>query len=964
MNNRIVLKQSVLAVAMALAASPAVLAQESGNQIQKVVVTGSNIKRIDAESATPVQIIKHDEITRLGVSSVKELLDTLTSASSSLSDIGGNNSFAGGSSSVSLRGLGKQSTLVLLNSRRVAPYALADYNEVFTNLDALPLDAVERIDILRNGGSAVYGSDAVAGVINIITRTDYQGLQASASHTRSQQNGEFRNSKAALTGGFGNLETDRYNVLANLEVYKRDSVNWRQLIDDINPAYGDKFLRVKPGSGLMFGNRGAPSILSYPGQLVGQGPLPGCTTLNAAKECVYDRYSRIEAVPKSERANLMLAGTIKLSENLQSFSEVLYSRTKTDYMGSFAVYDSTQPTSVWGNPSTGLPRSFTRHQLPAGHPLNHSGEPLDLRYRFGDDPGFHKDTADQYRVLTGLKGTLDGKYDWESAIGIMGSKTKDRSRGTFFSASGFKQVIGDYDKFTTDADGNVTLADPLFFNRDYKLGQKNSDAVLALLFPESGYDGKITQYFVDGKISGELGSFNGRPIGVAVGGDIRHEKFAINPTANLQNGDIVDNGSAAANASRYTSSVFGEANVPLATGLELVGAARVDKFKGVKAHVSPKLALRWEASKEVLLRGTVEKGFRAPNLTESAQSAKFAYNNQINDPLRCDPATDKAKKLIAQANQLPESDPRRATLLADAVVIESRECSAGVASRVVNNPNLKPETSTSATVGIVLEPVKGTSISIDYWRIKRKDEISTRDLNELLAAESTLAPGIIIRAPLSEDKSFTAAERKAYGIENVGPLQSSRGMFENTVQTKTSGVDVSVASRINTGFGRLDLSGNATYLFDYRKYAPTRDGGSWGDNQVGRYEGSPKSKLSANIGATLKTGDFSNSLRLTHRSSTQLRGDYFDDAFSIDGCKTKGWSESECRLGSYNRVDYFLSYTGVKNLTLSLFVRNLFNKRMPVDLKDFATSGANTYSTDIEDLERRSIRVMAEYKFW
>ena len=165
MKTEILLKRSVIAVALTLASSQIVMAQEGSTPIQKVVVTGSNIRHVDAETASPVQVLKREDIARLGVNSVREALDNLTSADNALSDISGSNSFASGGTGASLRGLGKQSTLVLLNSRRVAPYALADYNEVFTNLDTLPLSAVDRIEVLKNGGSAIYGSDAVAGVI-------------------------------------------------------------------------------------------------------------------------------------------------------------------------------------------------------------------------------------------------------------------------------------------------------------------------------------------------------------------------------------------------------------------------------------------------------------------------------------------------------------------------------------------------------------------------------------------------------------------------------------------------------------------------------------------------------------------------------------------------------------------------------------------------------------------------------
>ncbi|WP_181259336.1 TonB-dependent receptor domain-containing protein [Pseudoduganella armeniaca] len=949
MKQKLVLKQCSLAVALALGSSP-LLAQDAATDTQapqRVVITGSNLKRIDSETATPVQVVKKEEITRMGVNTVKELMDTLTSADrGALSDVGGNNSFAGGASSVALRGLGKQSTLVLLNSRRVAPYALADYNEVFTNLDTLPLDAVERVEILRNGGSAIYGSDAVAGVINIITRSDYKGLQARASHNQSLKNSQIHESTVALTGGMGDLGTDRYNVLANVEVYRRNATNWRSMVDDINPAYGEKFSAVAPGSGQMFGERGAPSTFSYPGNIIGQGALPGCETKNAAGLCVYDRYSRFQAQPSANRVNALVSGKLAISEKLEGFAEVLYSHTKTDYMSAFLTYDSTANATLWGDPQTSSRREFNYYYLPATHPLNTTGEEAPLRYRFADSPSYRHTVSDQYRTLAGLRGSL-GDYEWETAAGVMGSKTKDRSRGSL-SVTGFRDVIG------TPENG-----DPLFFNRGYKIGQANTPEVLNALFPENGYDGKITQTFIDGKISGEVGKFMGNPVSVAVGGEIRHEKMTITPTNNLAVGDIVGNGVSTANASRTNESVFAEGNLKPINSLELTGAVRVDKFKDVKAHASPKVSARWEAAPQLMIRGTWESGFRAPNLTESAQSSKFAFDNGQRDPKRCDQAQRLADDLRARSDALPATDPNKQLLSARADTVESDECTASVASVVRNNPNLKPETSRSATLGFVVEPVRGTSVSVDFWHIKRKDEIGLKSTAELLAAEDSLPPRTIERLSLDQDRTFTPAERAQYGVTK-GPLSSTSGMFENTVQTKTSGIDMSLTSRIPTPIGRVDVVGNATYLLDYKLFAPTRNGGSWGDNLAGQHGAS---KLTANLMATLGLGSFSHSVRATVRSPQKLQYDYYDDEYNAAGCAESGYEPNECRVASYVRWDYNLTYTGIRNLTLSLFVRNALNHRPPVDLRQFGSDGSGIIPQDLEDVQGRSVRVTAEYRF-
>lgn len=947
MQAEILLKRSVVAVALTLASTQVVMAQSGAQPIQKVVVTGSNIRHVDAETASPVQVMKREDIERLGVNSVREALDTITSSDNVLSDLSGSNSFASGGTGASLRGLGKQSTLVLLNSRRVAPYALADYNEVFTNLDTLPISAVERIEVLKNGGSAIYGSDAVAGVINIITRADYNGVTGRAAHYQSLESSTFNTTTASLTGGWGNLSTDRYNVIANVEVFQRNSVMWREVVDNINPIYGKKFPAVAEKSGQMFGNRGLPSTFSYPGNLIGQGALPGCTTKDASGLCVHDRFSRFQVQPSSDRVNALLGATFALSNGIESYSELLYSRTKTEYQGAFNTYGSTTANAVWGDPRTNASKTFIYRRLPATHPLNTSGKPLELRYRFSDAPSGSEAESDQYRLLTGLKGEYKG-YEWDTAIGMMGGKVTQRSRGSF-SDSGFKQVIGDY----------TVTNDPLFFNRDYKLGQPNSEATLNTLFPSYGYDGKTTQYFVDGKFTGEVTKLNGRGVGVAAGGEIRHESFDISPTANLRAGDIVSNGASLAKASRNAASAFAEINVPVAAKLELIGAARVDKFGSFDAHVSPKIAARWEVAPQLMVRGTFETGFRAPNLTESAESTKFAFSNGIVDPKRCDQAQALAQDLRKAAAALPATDPNKAITVARADTVQSTECAGGVATITRNNPDLKPETSKIKSVGFVLEPIKGTSFTVDYWNIVRKDEIGIKDRNELLDAEDSLPAGVVNRQKdLSADTTFiTAEERQKYGVTS-GRLISIVGQFENVAKTRTHGVDFAFKTGFNTPVGRLSLDGNSTYLLNYQNFAPSLN--AYGDNLAGRYG---SSKFIANTTAALKTGNFTNSLRAVFEKGTSLNTDYFDANYTIKGCAARGWTESECRIADYSRLDYTMKWTGIKDLALSVYIRNIQNKRPPYNLRSFNATGGGVIPQSREDVQRRMIRVTAEYKF-
>ncbi len=246
-----VLPKALLA---ALVVTPFAFAQQAPapQKVEKIEVTGSNIKRVDAEGSAPIQIISREEIESSGKQTVTELLRTLpTNAGGGLNDITGANSFSSGASTVSLRGLGSAATLVLLNGRRVAPFGPADPNfgqSGVVNLDALPLDVVDRIEILKDGASAIYGSEAVAGVVNIILRKDYTGAQIGGSISQNRDS-EYRTTRASTTLGFGDLARDRYNVFMNYERVEREVTK----VDDVLNYVLYPTLQTKGGGNRMGG---------------------------------------------------------------------------------------------------------------------------------------------------------------------------------------------------------------------------------------------------------------------------------------------------------------------------------------------------------------------------------------------------------------------------------------------------------------------------------------------------------------------------------------------------------------------------------------------------------------------------------------------------------------------------------------------------------------------------------------
>jgi iron complex outermembrane recepter protein len=921
--------------------SAAAQAQEaSATVLPKITVTGSRIPRIESETSASTLTLRRADIVRSGASSVKELIDSLTAANSTgqtLSDISGANSFAAGASSASLRNLGHQATLVLLNSRRLAAFAMDDDPGMFVNLDTLPLDAIDRIDVLRSGASALYGSDAVAGVINIITRRDYRGAQLRVTHEQPPGAKDFRSSTASITAGIGDGLDDRYNLLMNLELFKRSGVVWREVLHRSNPD----FRNYSP----FFGRE---SDYSNPGNLNFQA-LPGCPASQLREGvCFYDRYARLAAQPQSERTNLLLSGELHITPQLTAFTELLYSTTKTRYLAPQTVY-GTSGVTTWFDPSTTQPRYFTMRNLPAEHPLNTSGaEGFDFSYRFTETDSHTLVNANNYRFLTGLRGKHD-TYAWEAALGSMGGTVINRTRGAL-SDSAFKQLVGDY-----------TLAsDPLLFNRAYRLGQPNSPEVLNALFPIYTSRGHNQQSFVDTKISGPIGQWQGRPIDMAVGFDLRHETLSIRPSANLLAGDIVGLGVAQTEGRRSFGAVFGELSVPVTQALEIQAAARLDKYPSFGAHLSPKLGMRLQAAPQLMLRGTIEGGFRAPNLSENARSARYAFiPPSLQDPKRCPAARALAETLRSGVASLPDDDPAKYPALIRADMVETQECLSSLAVLRSSNPNLKPEKSLALTLGGAFQPARGYLVSLDYWTIRRNNEIGYKAPQDLINSEDQLPAGILNRvAPGQPDPSFTPEERVALGVQNEA-LSWANSQIENTTKTTTSGIDLGLQSRTLTPLGALTADLQATYLLNYYSFSALRS--SYGDNLAGRYQ---YPRLRTALTLALTRGSLTNALQWRRISGTQLQGDFYDTLYTLEGCQSNGWGPAQCRVRSSSSLDYTLAYTPVRHLNLSFQIRNLLGQRPPLDLRALFESGAGVVPPDLRDAQRRVIKLGLEYKFF
>ena len=443
------------AVGLTLLALPVqVLAQEQAPRpAQRVEVTGRFIRRAQAETASSVLTVNRADIEKSGKVTVAELLQTLAVDNQGSVPVTFGNGFAAGASGISLRGLGANATLVLLNGRRVAPYGLADDGQKqFADLNVIPTDAVERVEILKDGASAIYGSDAIAGVVNVILRTDFIGTTARANFGITEDE-DGQTTTLSVTHGFGDLDADRYNVLLSLEYKKIDEIFYRDRTgrdwigkQDLRP-FGFSALQNLGGTGAIISNNNAgsaingnvrnPATLDYfnRGNPAGAGftrpfPAAACSNFTSHPQgdpgggCIIDATSMYSQVqPKQENLSFFARGTWQVTQGIQAYSEFNYYKSMTD--------SHSTPSTVSG--SVGSPAGAVSNagvQLGASHPDNpYFGTAARLRYLAGD-VGPRVSNIDGFfsRVLAGVKGSYAG-WDYDTSLLFSRSTVKNERTG-------------------------------------------------------------------------------------------------------------------------------------------------------------------------------------------------------------------------------------------------------------------------------------------------------------------------------------------------------------------------------------------------------------------------------------------------------------------------------------------------------------------------------------------------------
>lgn len=570
---------SLCALALSAFYSPqsAAQAEASENEAEadeRIQVTGSRINRTDLEGASPVDVISRDEIEASGFSNLQQLLERNPAAGVGTFSTRGNSqdSTANGGAAVSLRGFGADATLVLVNGRRVNVSAFAEgVANSFVDINTIPVAAIERIDILKDGASAIYGSDAVAGVVNVILRDDYVGTEFNAGYggTTGPSYDE-----TTLSTVWGNGDSSG-NTTVILDYFKNSSI------------MGYEMGRFGTANQAPYGGNDYRSSRGYPGNFILNGEVvidPDCPPENAfGQTCVYDYGPWTMTIPESERVGAIILANRQLGVGVEGYLEIA------------AQHNS----SMAGGAATPLDLDAGLY-VPADHPNNPFGERVEInRYRTVDAGNrVWSIESDTLRLVAGLRGMV-GMWDWDVAV----QKARSRSLQTGSKSQGWVRTdflqqeinAGRYNPF-----GGVT----------------NPDSVIDAITTSLVRRGESHLTAVDGSITGEAFEFNGRPVMMAAGFEYREEDVEDIPDDQFQRGLIFGTESVSASAERDQWAAYVEFLAPLTDDLELSLAARHDDYSDFGTTTNPQVKLRWTASDTLSFRASYGEGFRAPSLAQ------------------------------------------------------------------------------------------------------------------------------------------------------------------------------------------------------------------------------------------------------------------------------------------------------------------------------------------------------------
>jgi len=896
---------------MSPAYAQAALVAATDVPMSEVVVTGSMLRRTDAETESPVTTLTAEDIQKSGLTTIADVVRTVSADNSGTIPTAFGAGFAAGAAGVALRGLTVNSTLVLIDGRRAAPYAVADDGQrSFVDLNTIPLDSVERVEVLKDGASSIYGADAIAGVVNVILKKEYQGAEASAEVGKGQHPGGG-SERFTASFGTGELATDRFNAYVNFEFQGDSRILTRDRpfpfnTFDLSSIDGINSLAGPPGSftgtttaivapATLAPDAATPSILhtTLAGAygLLGSG---GCTGLaNTAASapsqldatltdnyCVQNRAAYIDDQPAQQRIGVSARFTVKLAGEVDAY-------TNASYYQNTVIIDA-PPSSIQAPVSVNTDNIALPPTLPSGalnpnDPFAAAGQYALIQYAFGDIPAKNILKNHNVRWVTGLKGT---KWGWDFDTGLVINHTwLDTDTSGLLNGPALLAAI---------TNGTYNFANP----------SANTSAERAALSPDLVKTSTTDLDSLDFKLSRELWTLPGGPLGLGLGAEVRYEAQA-DPALNPNN-EVQGLGIAQTSGSRRVEAGYFEVGAPVLKMLNIDVSGRYDHYSDFGNAFTPKVGFKLTPFRQIALRGTYSRGFRAPAFAENGSSSSEGF------------ITKQLPAFFCAQHSAAYCLPYALALLSSA------------------NPSIQPEKSDSYTFGVILEPSSHFSASIDAYAIRKNNVITAPDARVALTPYllgQPLPPGSSVIPDLPDPANPTALPRPAVLV----------GLYANANSLRTDGLDIDLRGDFTFGgYGKWTSDLSLTKIFSFKLVLP--DGSS--DQYVGTQ--APYA-LSSGAGTPRYRGAWVNSYVMGPASLTLTT--YYTSGFRETAIDATGdpqaclYNDTYCHVASFIDMDLTGIYKFNDHLSASLTVSNLLDRLPPIDPADYAGQNYNpTYA--------------------
>ncbi len=888
--------------------------EAQGGELEEVIVTGSHLARTDTETPSPVQVVTAEEMHESGFTSTQQVLNQLTANGQGTLSQSFSGAFASGAAGIALRGLNVGYTLVLIDGHRSAPYPIGDDGQrSFVDVANLPFDAIERVEVLKDGASAIYGSDAIAGVVNIILKKSYQGAQFTAEDgLTSHGDGNLVHLSGIL--GTGDLDGDGYNFYGSAEFRRSNQITFAQrggifTKRDYTGEGGETFAYGAVGD--LTGttpSRSPTGLLINPADGSINAFFPGCdAALLTANKCIaQDTWDQIQ--PTTQNINITGRFTRKFSSDWQADIEGGFFQSQSQQVNQPDRSSTITAAGVVLGPNlfTHLAPQLPAITIPNTNPSFPAGATIPvgrLRYSFLNTvgPTITDTDAVSTRVAIDVSGKAAG-FDIEASAGYT-QVTLDL------------QGLGIVNPANLQAALNSTTA-------PFLVGQPNSPEVLSFIAPVLRTNDSSKLGFAHLGASREVFPLPGGPLGVAAGADwYVRDQYAVAPPG-IQNGEyqIGEFSNNFTIGHQNVESGYAEFDAPIFKQLELDGAIRYDHYNLSGGKASPKVGFKFTPIRQIALRGTYAKGFRAPGPAENGSAGQSFFAASIPDPILC-------------------PHPNNVTAPGNFV----GQCVVNPAGLQTTNPALKPETSTSFTLGLILEPIPDLSATFDYYSIKIDDQI-------VGGGTSTTVRGNDF-TPIQE---YVAGGGTVTVVPPVAPIAYTTLSYINANTTKTTGFDVGL--QYSHHFGDFTYQTKATWSY-INKYDLTIDGvtyrlaGTHGPFFFSGDTGNPRSRVqwSNTIGqdnwSITGTMNYIDSFNVTDPSSIAFVGAPADTCLSA--LQDNGGAASiyfanqlangvippqvSCSVAHYIQFDIYGRYSIGKHLDIHGSVLNAFNEKAPLD---------------------------------